>query len=120
MQGLDGATSWLGSEISDKLCNSLSEMGGKLSGVKLGAFDKVLVVEASRVFAWSVNVNGDTYARRDGLVTVRGSLALLRRTYGDKNVSIVANGAAAAKLTKGKKWDKGCESALGLTKEKSE
>lgn len=114
MTGVDAALCWLGSEISDRLCNSLQESRAKLLGSKLGAFDKVLVVEASKVFAWAVSVNGDTYARRDGLLTVRGSIALLRSVYGLKNVSLVANGTAADKLTKGKKWDKGCREALQL------
>lgn len=114
MRGVDAACAWLGSEISDKLCNTLSEYEGKLAGVKLGTKDKVLVVEASKVFGWRVAVNADVYGRQDGLLLVKGSISLLRKIYGEKNVYTVADGKEADKLTKGKKWEKDCRKALGL------
>ena len=115
MRGLDGACCWLGSEISDSFCNRLSEAAAKLGAVKLGdKLGSVLVVDARRVFGWRVAVAGDVYGRRDGILNVRGSLALLRSIYGERNVAVFSTVEAAAKFAKGKKWDKGCADALGI------
>lgn len=114
MNGIDGAASWLGNEISDKLCNSLVEGASKLNSAKLGTFDKVLVIDARQVFAWKVCVSGDVYGRKEGMLTVRGSLSALRSVYGAGNVAVVGTADAAHKLHKSKKWDKDCALALGL------
>ncbi len=114
--GLDFHASFMGTQISDKLIVSLREQEQKLSQVKFGAAKEVLlVIDARSVYVWKVKLVGDAYERSAGKnVTLRGSLAVLRATYGASNVSVMSE-AQVTKLLTTKKADKSTLAFYGLS-----
>lgn len=122
--GIDSLRCWQGTEISDKLVNTLISNAEKLTSTRLAkAPNKVLVIEGRKAFAMPlVAQSGDIYeipvdkrpedvcAKQYAEVakahkTLRGSLSALREVYGAKKVHVLAK-EAALKLLKGLKVDK--------------
>lgn len=122
--GVDVLRSWKGTEIKDKLVNTLIGNAEKLTSTRLAKTPgKVLVIQGAKAHAIPVLAqSGDIYevpvdVRPDDAFsnsykavakqhrTLRGSLSALREAYGNTKVSIL-NKDAALKLLKSFKVDK--------------
>lgn len=108
-KGLDGVGAWVGDSINNTFLQSLLEHGERISTKALsGVSDQAIVLRGpSRVLAYKLSGrSGDTYERvhnepkLNKKVKVRGSLALLEKTYGAKNVSVMKIEAAKAAVSK--------------------
>lgn len=102
--GLDAHASWLGKQINDKFIGALRMRQADLEGHSMkGAAETLLAVEgADKVFVWKIKLAGDVYERSVGKMSARGSIALLRATYGAKNVH-TGNADSMSKLLATKK-----------------
>lgn len=113
--GLDGAGSWLGKQIKDKLVTALIVNQAKINSTRLARTDKVLFVSApKKAYAWPlVGNSGDIYERAHDKGTVRGLVSSLKEAYGDKNVRLVGK-QEAVKLLKSLNSEKDSLKALGI------
>lgn len=117
---VDSAGCWYGTQIDDKFLCSLREVSQVIGEASMkGAKDALLIVDGRKVFAFNVRVSGDTYERKWDSLTVRGSLKLLRKHYGEKAV-IVGDLASLAKIAKLKKLDKESCAKAGFKRESIE
>lgn len=119
--GLDGVASWVGSKIDNKFLHALLAQGEVISSKKVARIaDKAIVMQgATKVLAYPLSgLSGDTYERTHNepmlgrKVAVRGSLGLLKKTYGDKNVSVMSL-EAARKMVARLKGNREAVAALG-------
>jgi hypothetical protein len=105
--GVDTHAAFAGNEISDTLVASVCEQREKLYSVSMkGAKNSLLLVDGKLVYVWKVQIQGDTYERSVGAHGVRGSIALLKKIYGDRNVA-VTDEVGARKVLLQKKGDRG-------------
>jgi hypothetical protein len=113
--GVDTHAAFIGNEISDTLVASVCEQREKLYNVSMkGAKNSLLLVDGKLVYVWKVQIQGDTYERSVGAHGVRGSIALLKKIYGERNVAIT-NEEGARKVLLQKKADRGTLSFYGLS-----
>lgn len=111
--GLDGAACWLGTKISESFLKGLA--AGSYSP-KAKKTSKFLVVLGQRMIHWKLlSLDGDTYTRihpKDRIVLkdtpVKGSIRLLKKTYGADKVRLVES-AELLKLAKTHKTDVSCD-----------
>ena len=113
--GVDTHAAFAGNEISDTLISSVCEQREKLYSASMkGAKNALLLVDGKLVYVWKVSIQGDVYERSVGAHSVRGSLVLLKKTYGEKNVA-VTDESGAKKVLAQKKADKGTLSFYNLS-----
>lgn len=107
---VDSRAAYMGQQINDKLIVGLREASDRLGKVSfVGARDCLLACDVKRVFIWKIKLakDGDTYERKSEVNEVtRGSIKLLRATYGASNV-MVTDESGAKKICAQKKADKG-------------
>ena len=105
--GVDTHAAFAGNEISDTLISSVCEQREKLYSASMkGAKNALLLVDGKLVYVWKVSIQGDTYERSVGAHSVRGSISLLKKIYGERNVA-VTDESGAKKVLAQKKGDKG-------------
>lgn len=113
-KGLDGAASWVGSQINAGLVSTLIGEQTAITSARVGKTDRVLYVMGRKAFAWALTgLGGDVYERAHDKGRVRGSIAALQKAYGKNNVRLLSK-AEAVKLLKTVKADAGCAKALGV------
>ena len=122
LSGLDFVAAFAGTSICDKLIVALRSSADRILGTPFkGAKAATLMVDTNTdkgVFAWPVEVSGDTYRRVHSDKTtkhfpVRGSVEALKVGYGAKNVRFVSIKELTALASK-VKLDKQCALALGI------
>lgn len=89
--GLDmwGAAWFASTETLDKALCALRERAGKVAAFKGGKKSVLIINGAAGVGAWNIETDGkEFYSRVHGAQTVKGSLSILRDTYGAKNVTL--------------------------------
>lgn len=112
---IDGPTAWLGNGTSAEHYDALVALAPKLKKEKLAKTTNVLFVSGKVGFAWPLTgLSTSAYERKHGETPVRGSLDLLKKTYGKAAVKIVSIEKLKEMATK-LKIDLGCKRALGLT-----
>jgi hypothetical protein len=105
--GVDTHAAFAGNEISDMLVAGVCEQREKLYNVSMkGARSSLLLIDGKSVYVWKVILNGDTYERSVGAHSVRGSVALLKKVYGEKNIAVTDENGAKKVLAQ-KKADRG-------------
>ena len=105
--GVDTHAAFIGTEISDTLIAGICEQREKLYDVSMkGAKNALLLIDGKMVYVWKATIQGDVYERSVGAHNVRGSITLLKKIYGDKNVA-VTDEAGAKKVLLQKKADRG-------------
>lgn len=111
---IDGATSWLGDHIDGTIVTALVTKTKELTGARLAkGAGKFLTVSARTLFVWPLTgIAGDIYERAHSpSVNVRGSIKLLRKSYGEAKVKIVSLSEAVTMVQK-LKTDPGCKKGV--------
>lgn len=113
--GVDTHAAFIGTEISDTLIAGICEQREKLYDVSMkGAKNALLLIDGKMVYVWKVSIQGDVYERSVGAHNVRGSITLLKKVYGERNVAITDENGAKKVLAQ-KKGDKGTLAFYGLS-----
>lgn len=109
--GCDFPMAWQGPRIDSKFCEALKADAEHIgANKKLPHTDKVLVVEGRVLNCFPLTgLGGDIYERAHSpKLSVRGSVRLLKQTYGEKHVHVVSRATCARMFSETKhKTDKG-------------